>query len=174
MLNLLLPGVHETSVLPVCFHFKFEQVSSCVSHIIHLNHWVPYYRSIAFGPKVQSQQRSIISLSQTRADCDDSCLRVASRMKKIQALYGLVAFSVGYIVVQVLFFSNVLKHGKVRPGVLCVSSDLLHTPCVLFVHCGQPSESKWLTSSNLQPRGKVASLRRRPAARGNGTRPLNS
>ncbi len=47
-----------------------------------------------------------------------------------------------------------------------------HPMCKLICPCGWPREPKWLSSPNLQPWDEVAPLRRRPAARVNGTRPL--
>ncbi len=43
--------------------------------------------------------------------------------------------------------------------------------CSIYA-CGSPSEPKWRTSPHLQPRGTVAPLHHRPAARVNRTRPL--
>ncbi len=75
---------------------------------------------------------------------------------------------------------RVTRHARPGQTRLLVNGELWHVLpviakrwlCSTFA-CGSPSEPKWLTSPDLQHRGKAAPLRRRLAARVNRTRPCN-
>ncbi len=57
-------------------------------------------------------------------------------------------------------------------GAFTVAHSTNNWPCSMYTCVGWPSEPKWLTSPHLHPRGEVAPLHRRVAARTYRTRPL--